>query len=322
MKRLCPTIGELLSFEASARYLSFTRAADELCVTQGAVSRQVAALENFLGVEVFQRVRKRLVLTQAGQSYLAKIQPCLDQLQAATLEILAHGGSGGVLHLSSLPTFAAKFLIPRLPDFSRAHPNIVINFIPHTQGYDFSNSTLDAAIRFGDGVWPRAVSDYLIGRKVVPVCGPALASGKDAIRAPQDLAKQTLLQHVSVPRAWEEWFAALGHPLEQAMRGPRFDQFTLLIQAAQAGLGVALVPRFLAEEDLRAGRIVVAYEADVESALGFYLVYPEEKRRLPSVVAFRAWLLELCAASSQGTERGAPKPARKRPRLPAPRPHR
>ena len=156
MRRFCPSLTDLQAFEVAARHSSFTRAAQELCVTQGAVSKQVKHLEAFVGVELFLRIRQGLVLTEAGRAYLAKIQAGLGQIEAATVELIAHQGRGGTLNLTCMPTFGARWLIPRLTAFMRQRPDIHVEFLPHRQGYDFSAPELDAAVRFGEGLCPAA----------------------------------------------------------------------------------------------------------------------------------------------------------------------
>jgi len=154
MRRFCPSLTDLQTFEAAARYSSFTQAAQALCVTQGAVSKQIKHLEEFVGVKLFLRIRQGLILTEAGQVYLQKIQTGLSEIEAATMELIAHQGQGGTLHLTCMPTFGARWLIPRLTAFMRQRPDIRIEFLPHRQGYDFSTPELDVAVRFGEGIWP------------------------------------------------------------------------------------------------------------------------------------------------------------------------
>lgn len=177
MRRFCPSLTDLQAFEVAARHSSFTRAAQELCVTQGAVSKQVKHLEAFVGVELFLRIRQGLVLTEAGRAYLAKIQAGLGQIEAATVELIAHQGRGGTLNLTCMPTFGARWLIPRLTAFMRQRPDIHVEFLPHRQGYDFSAPELDAAVRFGEGLWPGSGADYIVGRDIVPVYSPRLIPG-------------------------------------------------------------------------------------------------------------------------------------------------
>src|SRR5437868_1417062 len=232
MRRLCPSMTELQAFEAAARHNSFTVAARELHVTQGAVSKQVRSLEAFLGVELFERVRQRLVLTDAGRRYLERIRPSLNEIEAATVELIASQGGGGTLHIASMPTLGAKWLIPRLPQFFEKHPEVKLEFVPHAQGYDFSQPDLDAAIRFGDGVWPGSLADYMTGREVLPVCRPALLAREPGgvVRTPAGLLRYPLLHHTTVPEAWSEWLGALGVSTRKGWSGARFDQFSLLTQ--------------------------------------------------------------------------------------------
>lgn len=292
MRRLCPSTTELQAFEAAARHLSFTRAATELHVTQGAVSRLIRHLEDRLGIELFERVRRRIVLTEAGTIYLAKVRPSLNQLEAATLELMAHHQGGGTLSLATLPTLGATWLIPRLPSFYRAHPSIRLNFVPHPVAQHFPSPQMDAAILFGEGVWPNAVADYIIGKEVVPICHPNLLAGKNRIKSAPDLLRHTLLQHSSVPRGWQDWFDSLGFEEVNGMVGPRFDQFSVIVQAVIAGLGVAIVPRCLVQDEIQSCRVAVPVDAVIESKQGYFLAYSEEKSRLPTLAAFRTWVLE------------------------------
>ena len=292
VRRLCPSITELQAFDASCRHQSFTQAAIEMHCTQGAVSRQIASLESTVGVALFERSRKRLLLTDAGRAYVQSIRHALAQIEAATVQLLSHGGKGGTLNVAALPTFGAKWLIPRLPNFQGQHPEITLNFLPHVQAYDFANPELDAAIRFGEGAWPGARVDYLGGRDAVVIVSPkAVSTAKQAVLAASDLPKIGLLHHVSVPHAWEEWFASAGLVNVNPHVGPRFDQFTLIIQAVSAGIGAAVVPRCLIEEELRTRRVLAPFRKGVNLSSGYYLCAPEHKAHLPSLQSFRAWLL-------------------------------
>ncbi|OZI76137.1 MULTISPECIES: transcriptional regulator GcvA [Bordetella] len=305
MRRFCPSLTDLQAFEVAARHSSFTRAAQELCVTQGAVSKQVKHLEAFLGVELFLRIRQGLVLTEAGQSYLKKIQAGLGQIEAATVELIAHQGRGGTLHLTCMPTFGARWLIPRLATFMRVRPDIHVEFLPHRQGYDFSTPELDAAVRFGDGIWPGSGADYIVGRDVVPVCSPRLIA--DGCERPEELLRYPLLHHTSALEGWRDWFEQAGCDTRRALEGTRFDQYSLLSQAAAAGFGIALIPRCLVEEELRDGRLAVALQLPIRARQGYYLCYPEQKASLPILQAFRAWLMEVSMAAEPriGDETGA-----------------
>lgn len=288
-----PSLSALAAFEAAARHGSFTRAAEELNLTQGAVSRQVAQLEAQLGVALFERVRKRVAPTPAGLAYAAEIRDGLSRLAAATVSAMAFRGAAGVLHLAILPTFGTRWLIPRLPRFIEAHPGVTINFATKLVPFDFAREPLDAAIHFGDPVWPGARLHRLMGEEIVPVAAPALVA-RLGFSAPADMLRAPLLQQSTRPRAWANWLEQQGLPPSRALMGPRFEQFAMVSQAAVAGLGLAIVPRFLVEEELRAGSLVIPFDLPVTGSEGYYLVYPEARERLPAVVAFRDWLLREC----------------------------
>ena len=289
MRRLCPSINELKAFEAVARHVSITHAAGELCVTQGAVSRQILSLEDWLGVKLFERIKQRMVLTDTGRAYLAKVRPSLAALEAATVELRAQRGTGGVFTLACAPTFGARWLIPRLPALNRIHPDITLSFAPYAQSPEFlTGGGPDAAIRFGEGVWPNEVADYVTGRELVVIAAPSVAK---ALRKPADVARHPLLHHTSVPHAWEDWRAAMDVAKLDTYAGPRFDQYSLLIQAVVAGLGVALVPECLVREELASGKVRAVYSNTIKGWKGYYLCYPEDRQHLPALVAFRSWLL-------------------------------
>jgi len=284
-------------FEAAARHLSFSDAAAELCLTQGAVSRQISALEDGLRLKLFHRAHKRLVLTDAGLAYLPEVRACLSRLEAATLDLLAHQGSGGILNLAILPTFGAKWLIPRMASFWQAHPNVNVNFTTRAVAFDFSNERLDAAIHFGDNSWPGVQYHRLMGEEVVPVCAPSLLLNPGLTR-PEDLDRHTLLQHTTRPNAWVEWLGAAGVSQINGLKGPRFEHFSMVIQAAIAGIGVAVLPEFLVKDEIAAGRLKVPFDIAVRSHHAYYLVHPEEKADLPALRAFRDWLLTEVRLSS------------------------
>lgn len=288
-----PSLSALAAFEAAARHGSFTRAAEELNLTQGAVSRQVALLEQALGVSLFERVRKRVSLTPAGSAYAADVRDGLARLAAATVSAMAFRGASGVLNLAILPTFGTRWLIPRLPRFLDAHPGITINFATRLVPFDFGRDAVDAAIHFGDPVWPGAVLHRLMGEEIVPVAAPSLIA-RTRLAEPADMLRVPLLQQSTRPRAWANWLEQQGLAPERAMMGPRFEQFAMVSQAAVAGLGLAIVPRFLIEEELRSGVLVVPFDRPVRGTEGYYLVYPEARAGLPAIIAFRDWLLREC----------------------------
>ncbi|MBX3656220.1 MAG: LysR family transcriptional regulator [Ramlibacter sp.] len=283
----------LRAFATTARFGSISRAAESLHLTQSAVSKQVQELERWTGVALFERVRKRLSLTPAGQRYEAAVRPLLAQLEAATLDLITSGDGGGALNLSTLPTFGAKWLIPRLPRFQQVHPQIELHFVPYVQGYDFHRADLDCSILFGDGHWPGAVADYLTGREVMLIAPPS-PRGKPLLRKPADIRQFTLLQHVSVPQAWAHWCDTHGVQGLNPLAGPQLDQFHSLIRAVAAGMGLALVPQCLVRDDIAAGLVSAPLDDGYVDDQGYWLCYPEARAHQEPLERFRRWLLDEC----------------------------
>ncbi|GMV45725.1 MAG: LysR family transcriptional regulator [Pseudomonadota bacterium] len=290
MRRYLPSTAMLQAFEASARRLSFTLAAEDLYLTQGAISKQVGALEELLRTELFKRVKKRLELTAAGKSFLARIVPALNGIEAAVIELMSSQSDRSSLDLGVVPSFATKWLIPRLGDFAKSHPGVTINLATRLVPFDFGESTLDAAIHFGKPDWPGATCDYLMSEEMVVVCNEDLAA--HTLQAPADLHRLSLLHLSSRPQAWNEWAATAALDGLDTTRGPHFDSFSMVAQAAVAGLGVAVLPKFLILDELASGRLVIPFGPTATSDKGYYLVYPERKARLSSLQRFRAWLME------------------------------
>jgi LysR family glycine cleavage system transcriptional activator len=291
VSRSLPTTAALEAFESAAFHLSFTAAGRELHVTQGAISRQVQSLEEHLGVPLFVRERQRIRLTPAGEHYLQHVRGAFDRLEAAALELRALRRGGGVLRLALLPTYGTRWLIPRFPSFADAHPDVVVHFTTRLQPFDFAGEDLDAAIHYGEPHWPGAHLDPLMDEDVVLVCSPAWRK-KHGVKAPADLRRATLLQMSTRPNAFDDWFAAKGVHGIDGRRGPRFEHHQMVLQAALAGLGVAVLPVFACDEELASGRLVEVFaDSRVRTGKGYWLVYPERRANLPALVAFRAWLL-------------------------------
>lgn len=294
MRRKVPSLNALLIFEAAARLQSFTRAADELALTQSAVCRQIANLEQWLGLALFARVKKRVILTPAGREYALKMRNHLDQIERDTLELMGNKDGAGVLELAAIPTFATQWLIPRLAQFQQLRPDISINLSAKTSAFLFSDSRYHAAIHSGKAPWPGTVGDYLIPEDdAIPVCSPALlqAFGTRTITVP-DLAQLPLMHLTSRLEDWRHWFEMHGSPNDLcAVKGVRHELFTMLIEAAIAGLGVALVPQYMVHAQLKAGTLVQALENSLPGQTAYYLVYPQENANLPVLAAFRSWLL-------------------------------
>ncbi|MBV8620772.1 MAG: LysR family transcriptional regulator [Curvibacter sp.] len=291
MRKLSPPIHLLKAFSTTVRCGSISRAAEALNLTQSAVSKQIQELERWIGVPLFERVRRRLLLTPAGQRYETQIRQLLAQLEASTLELITSGDGGGALNLSTLPTFGAKWLIPRLPRFQHSHPNIALNFVPYVEGYDFRRADLDCSILFGDGHWPGAVAHYLTGREVILIAPPA-PSSRPWLRSAQEVSRFTLLQHVTVPHAWQHWCEAHQVDGVNALLGPRLDQFHSLIRAVMAGMGLALVPACLVADDVAQGLVSAPLQDGYTDRMGYWLCYPEARAHLEPLARFRAWLAD------------------------------
>ena len=291
LRRLSPPLHLLRSFSAVVRFGSVSRAAESLHLTQGAVSKQVKELETWIGVPLFDRNRKRLALTPAGEHYEVSVRSLLAQLEAATLELITSGEGAGVLHLSSLPTFGARWLIPRLPAFQQLHPQITLQFEPYVHSYDFQRPELDCSILFGEGHWPGAHAHYLSGKDVALIA-PRVAVADWPIAAPQDVARYALLRHVTVPEAWLRWSETHAVPGVDPLAGPQFDQFQTIIRAVMAGMGLALVPRCLVQDDIAAGLVREPLPGGgYRSELGYWFCYPEGRSQRHALDCFRRWLL-------------------------------
>lgn len=286
-RRLLPAIQELHAFEAVARTGSISEAARELDLTQSAVSRQIKSLEDQLGLDLFIREKQRIRLTLAGQSYARDIREALRRVSAASLAIRANP-LGGTLNLGVLPTFATRWLLPRLPRFVARYPNINLNLFSRPTPLDFSLDSIDAAIHFGKPDWPDASFTPLFGEAVLPVGSPDLVK-QTAIKSPSEIGKAPLLILLSRPDAWEQWLERQGAPAT-SVHGMMFDQFEMLIQAARHGLGLALLPTFLIEQELTVGTLIPALPQAVTSAYGYHLVCPSERATYAPLVAFREWL--------------------------------
>jgi LysR family transcriptional regulator, glycine cleavage system transcriptional activator len=293
VRRICPSITEIQAFESASRHLSFTKVASELHCTQGAVSRQIASLEETVGVTLFERTAHGLVLTVAGASYLPVVRRVLTELEAATLQMLNHSGVGGSLTVTSLPTLSAKWLIPKLADFYRNHPEVALDFLPFSRGYDLSDPHIDVAIRYGEGNWAGCRATYLLGREAIVIVPPQIAAAQRKKLKACDLPAIGLLHHTSLPHAWADWFSAQNAHDTNPHVGKRLEQFTLIIQAVSANLGAAVVPHFLVSEDIAQGRVFAPFARGVTLSCGYYACVPEAKKNLPAAQTFVRWLVAM-----------------------------
>ena len=296
LRRLSPPLHLLRAFSMVTRFGSVSRAAEALHLTQSAVSKQVKELEGWVGVALFERSRKRLALTPAGERYEKAVRAVLAQLEAATLELITSDDGGGALHLSSLPTFAAKWLIPRLPQFQQLHPQVTLHFVPYVHSYDFERPELDCSILFGEGHWPGAHAHYITGNEVALIA-PRTRVADWTIDTPGDVAHHTLMRHVTVPEAWLRWSETHGvESLIDPLAGPQFDQFQTMIRAVMAGMGLALVPRCLVQDEIAAGVVRepladAARRGGYQSDVGYWFCYPEGRMQLHALQCFRQWVL-------------------------------
>lgn len=289
MRRKIPSTTALVCFEAAARHESFTKAAQELALTQGAVCRQIGALEAFLNVELFRRSRRGVRLTEAGLSYSRRVATQLDAVERDTLSVMRQQGAN-VIELAVVPTFGTQWLLPRLKDFQQRHPEVTVNLTNRTRPFLFADTPFDAAIYFGDADWSGTQSHRLMGENPMPVCSPALLNGQGGLEAEQ-IARLPLLQQTTRPYAWRQWFNGLGLNIAGDMNGPRYELFSMLAQAAMHEMGIALIPPFLIQRELEQGRLVVANRYALSSDRAYYLMIPERKVESASLRAFRDWLV-------------------------------
>ena len=291
-----PSLNGLRAFEAAARHLSFTRAAAELNVTQTAISHQIRRLEEQLGVRLFLRKSRALLLTREAQEYLPAVRAAFQDLRLAT-ERLKRPEKAQLLTVSTVASLAAKWLLPRLASFQEAHPAIEVRISSSSHLVDFRREEVDVAIRYGRGRWPGLRATWLMAEDIFPVCSPALLKGGKPLRRPQDLAHHTLI-HATVSREdWQLWLTAAGLPTALATRpGLTFDLSLMALQAAVDGLGVALGRTAYVEADIAAGRLVVPFDVKLPAEAGYYVVAPEETAETPKIALFRDWLVATVAA--------------------------
>lgn len=288
-RRYLPSISLLSAFEVAARTQSFTKAAQELHLTQSAVSRQIKALEEQIGVTLFTRVRQTVELTAAGESYAADVREALHKIGNASMQLQVNP-QGGVLNIAVLPTLGSRWLAPRLSGFQVKKPGVTVNITTRLSPFDINAETFDAAIHFGPLIWPDVSSAFLMYETVLPVCSPDFLESH-RFSCVKDLLCAPLIHLSSRPDAWMHWCQAQGAPAED-MTGMIFDQFATAAQAAQHGLGVALLPEFLIKNELHSGALVSALDLPLKSEDAYYLVWPQRRSNYPPLAAFREWIVE------------------------------
>src|SRR5690554_1638989 len=300
MARQIPPLNGLRAFEAAARHLSFTEAARELNVTQAAISHQIRGLEERLGMPLFHRSHRGLTLTDAGRSYLPSLVEAFDLMDKATRRLTQHEEEGA-LRVSALPSFAARWLLPRLPRFRERHPDIDILISANERLSDLETEGIDVGLRFGRGHYPGLSSYRLMGDRRLPVCSPSLMQGACPLRSPDDLRHHVLLHDdiaEGVEADWKEWLQYVGLNGIDASRGPGFSDSAMVLAAAIAGQGVALARASLAIDDLAAGLLVQPFGPAVRARYEYWFVTTRRSADYPKVRAFRDWL----AAEAAETE--------------------
>ena len=291
MRNGIPNLGALQAFEATARLGSFSRAADELALTHSAIYRQVTGLEERLGVQLLTRVRRRVALTDAGEEYAARVRHHLEQLEKDTFGLISRAGMGRSLHIAVLPTMASTWLLPRLRGFQRLHGDIAVSLSARTLPFQFADHPYDAAIYHAAQIWPQTTGIKLFDE------GELLASGR---ASDGNMDSLTHLHMLSRPDAWRQWYAAQGlEYLPSMSAGPRYELFTLTLAAVRAGLGVALVPRFLVQDELAAGHMASPSQGVLKVTDAYFFSYPSSSERNGALLAFETWLAGM--AADQGT---------------------
>lgn len=317
--RRCPPLNALRAFEATARHGSFSLAADELCVTQGAVSRQVSKLEDHLGVTLLSRSGRRTTLTFEGARFYASVHEAFERILDAT-EMFTRKGDPLVLKVKVPPTLGIRWFVPRLVQFHGLHPDIDVQIRTSHQPVDFAQEDVDVAIQWGLGEWEGVSADHILHEELTPVCSPALLTDR-ALHRPADLANHVLLRSMNRTNDWRIWLEAAGATGVDWSRALKFENSGLTYQAAIDGLGVVVAQRAFIQDDLAAGRLIAPFPLSVPGERGYYLVYPPDRLRLTRVAEFRRWLLEKIAQDGKGSEisartrhqakspRGQPEPA-------------
>jgi LysR family glycine cleavage system transcriptional activator len=284
-----PPLNALRAFEASARQLSFTKAAEELFVTQAAISHQIKSLEEHLGIKLFMRKNRSLLLSEEGQSYYLDIKEIFTALHEATEKLLARGAKGAIT-VSMQPSFAIQWLVPRLNTFNQLHPEIDVRIKAVDQADNSLTEDVDIAIYYGRGRWNGVYAEKLHTEYLIPVCSPLLLQGKKPLDTVADLTQHTLL-HDTSRRDWKRWFKEVGVKGANVNHGAIFSHSSMVLQAAIYGQGVALVNSVLAKPDIDMGRLIVPFEHVLISKSSFYIVCREEQMGLGKIASFREWVL-------------------------------
>lgn len=288
MPRSLPPLETFRFFEAAARHLNFTHAAEEMHVTHGAVSQRIKRLEEHLGMSLFRRSGRSMLLTDEGRRLLERVRSAINEL-AEGVEAIRSSKRDRILTVSMMPGFATYWLLPRLPEFIERHPDIEVNIRPTLSLTDFARDEVDMAVRFGSGTWPGLTSIKLYDEELVAVCSPAFRKGR-LPRSPGDLLRMPLLHDERQP--WSLWFKTVGLDYRDPGGGPRYGEQTVLLAAAIAGLGVALARALFVKPDLESGRLIQLFPHGARTKFSYFIVYPPGSETLGKIHVFQEWLLE------------------------------
>ena len=291
MPRRLPPLNSLRAFEAAARHLSFTRASEELFVTQAAVSHQIKHLEEFLGIKLFNRINRKLSLTDEGAEYYPQVRDVFERLKQATENIQMVGASGS-LTVSVIPTFAVEWLIPRLDQFNHRYPDIDVRITANNNNkeVDFFSEDIDCAIYFDTGHYRKGTyKQRLLDEYLIPLCSPRLLNGEKPLKTPDDLRYHTLL-HEETTEDWKRWLEKTGVDGVDLSRGPIFSHSVMVLQAAIHGQGVAIGYSVVAQQEIQSGRLVTPYKITIPSINAYDFVCPKGAEDKPKIAAFRHWL--------------------------------
>ena len=284
-----PSIDGLAAFVAAAEHGSFTRAADQLNLSQGAISRQVRELEIHLNVRLFERIRQRIVLTDAGRLYLSLVKKALNDLAEAARSVTSLSNST-ILTLVALPTFAGRWLVPRLSNFQKQNPAITIHITTRQLPIDYATEPFDAAVFHGPPHWPGTISYHLMNEDLVAVASPKLGVNR-TIKKAGDLAKYSLLHNMGNRTRWSQWMNMAGVETHEPVHGHTYQNYAMVAQAATAGVGVALLPRYLVEDDVAAKRLEIVASQFASVSTSYHLILPETRASSNAVQAFAKWLI-------------------------------
>ena len=294
MRRTLPSTSSLACFEATFRHRSVTRAAEELNMTQSAVSRRIMSLEESLGKPLFRRENRQLIPNVAAIRYGKDLGRILGDLEAMTTRFISQGQEPGLLTVAVPPTLASRWLIPRLNDFITKHSHIDLNLVSKIKRFDFDSEAIDVAVFLGDGNWPDVHLQPLMSDFVVPVCSPDLLDGQE-IKEASDLLKLPLIQHTTRPLLWKNWFAQMGIETAKATSGPKFEFHSHAIGAATSGIGIALMSDLVVQREIESGDLIIPFGGRMKFEDGYFFVYPPKMKNDENAQTFGFWLQQQCA---------------------------